>query len=349
MTQNQLLIFFCIFAVIVRVPRIVERWKAPLLRGCEWFFRIPVPHDFVEGPGAAILRVYRLWLFLPWAIELPIAAVLVATHHAMSIFLLAWVITLYTRVNYYWARRWAEGRAQAYAVADTTQPVSAVALSLRPRTLAAYTNKWFEATICLSFGAALCWLLYRYAGIRSWKPLRDPAAALIFGIYLQAGMLMMKRAIVHARTPAPAHDAQHYLEWRDSLRRLTIAIVDYSRVSFSFIPLLAGFVSVTHPWQGSTAQAVSVAFFACFGLLAMAYEWMHRARYIEITRHTRPASFLPVVDLPEGSGLLVFRPSLPIFILSRPKGYTFNLASTTVRFTGLWIAGYAALVIGLAR
>ena len=52
---------------------------------------------------------------------------------------------------------------------------------------------------------------------------------------------------------------------------------------------------------------------------------------------------------PEAARLLCFRPSLPMLLLKGPKGYALNLASAPAKTAGLYIAGYALLIVCLTR
>src|ERR1700732_683203 len=105
MSENQVLILLFVRVAVMRIPRIVERWKAPLLRGPEWFFNTEVGADFMNGPGAAILRRYRWCLAIPWALEVPICAAILANGGKHSYLLTVILcVTLFTRLNYYAAR-----------------------------------------------------------------------------------------------------------------------------------------------------------------------------------------------------------------------------------------------------
>jgi hypothetical protein len=349
MTENQILVLLCVFVVAMRMPRIRERWSAPLLRGPEWFFSVAVKPDFWSGPGAAILRNYRWRLFIPWAIEIPIfVAILIAGRHRY-IFLLILVITLLTRLNYYAARQRAEDQARRFELPGASQPVATVALSLQPRTLGGYTNWWVEAAIGLALGASLAWLGYRYAATRDWQAVRGPLSATIVYIYLQAGLLLIKRALVRARSVAPADNAVQYLAWRESLRRLSTAICDYVRLLCVFGPLVADLQSIVKPWAGSGAEAATMVAVLGAGALATVYEWRRRRQYLEVARQTRPAKFLVLPDIPDAGWLVCFRPSLPVLLLNGPNGYALNLASAPAKVAGLYIVGYAALLVWLTR
>src|SRR5689334_13139476 len=173
MSENQILVLLCFVVVVTRIPRIVERWKAPLLRGPEWFFNVQVATDFLKGPGTAILHNYRWRLFIPWAIEVPICAAILAA--GLNRTYILWVIlgiTLFTRLNYYAARKAAEDQARCIAGTVANETPVAVALSLQPRTLREYMNPWIEAAIVLAMSGSVAWLAYRYATTSDWRVLR---------------------------------------------------------------------------------------------------------------------------------------------------------------------------------
>ncbi len=342
MNENQLLIIFCVFAVITRIPRIVERWKAPLLHSPGCFFSVEVPPDFLAGPGASILRRYRWRLFLPWAVELPIAAGFLAAHHSSYLLPLIAVITLLTRVNYYLDRAAAEKHARPFALPVASQPVSTVSLSLEPRTLRDYTNPWMEAAIAISIGLAFAWLGYRYASLRDWPAIRGPLAMILFYVYIQAGLLLVKRGIVRARYVAPAENAAQHLAWRDSLRRLSAGLCDCARLIFALSPLAALFVSTAN-WGPGAKESAMILF--CMGLAAImiAFEWRRRLQYLEIARRTRPAKLLTMPDVADPLPMLCFQPALPALLLSTPNGYALNLASAAVKTAGFYFGGFAVL------
>lgn len=350
MTENQILLLSWLFlGVGGRIPRIVERWKAPLLSGPGWFFSIQVAPDFLENSGRAILARYRLRLFLPWAVEIPVSVALLVTGHKVAILLVVAVIALLTRLNYYVDRKAAEDQARRFEVPGASKPVVTVALSLRPRTLGAYTNPWIEVPIVLALCGSLAWLVYRYTILGDWHPLHEPLAATLITIYLQIGMLLMKRAFVRARSVAPADNAEQYMAWRDSLRRLSTAVCDYVRLTLVSFPLIADLKSVTDPWQGSVAETGTIiSLFALFAFVTW-HEWRNRLRHLKVARQTKPAKFLVLPDLPDAGGFVCFRPALPMLLLNGPNGYTLNLASAPVRVAGLYVAGYAALWVCLTR
>jgi hypothetical protein len=351
-TENQIVWWLYAFAIATRIPRIVERWRAPLLRGPGWFFNVEAAPDFLEGSGGAILRRYRRRLFLPWAIEVSVCAALLLDGrnlYAMGLIGLIMAVTLLTRLNYIAARRAAENQARRFELPGASHPVSVVALSLHPRTLGDYTNPWIEAAIALALGGSLAWLGYRYAAWPDWQLVRGPFAATVMYIYLQGGVLLIKRAIVRARCVAPADNASQYLAWRDSLRRLATAMCDYVRLVLAFGAVAFDIQSVTNPWAGSAAQRTTTLAVLLAGGLATAYQWRRRVQYLEVARRTRPANFLVLADVQDTGSPVCFRPALPVLLLNGPNGYALNLASAAVKATGLYLAGFATLWVCLTR
>src|SRR5579872_303478 len=326
-----------------RIPRIVERWKAPFLRGAGWFFGVEVAPDFEAGAGASILRRYRLQLFLPWAIELPIVATLLLTGHARYVAIVIAAMTLLTRVNYYAARMMAEGRARKFELcAIQTQSSSTISLSLRPRILRDYTNPWIEIAIAVGIGGSLAWIGVRYLTSGDWHLVRQPFCLTLVYIYLQAGFLLLKRGIIRARYAAPAGDTAQHLAWRESLRRLSAAVCDYSRILFALGPIaIDGFAFRT--WENSGVRmAATGAFMTVFAILTW-LEWKRRREYLDVARRTRPAKLLAMPDLPDPVRIVCFQPARPALLLCGSNGYSLNLASAAVKSAGLYVAGCALL------
>jgi hypothetical protein len=349
MTENQIVWLFWFLGSASRIPRIVERWRSPFLSGPGWFFGVPIAPDFLASGGRGILFRYRLRLFLPWAIEIPLCVVLLVTGHSAAILPTVAVITLLTRVNYYADRKAAEDQARRFEVAGANQPSVAVALSLRPRTLGTYTNVWIESAIAAVLCGSLAWLAYRYTVLGNWHLVREPLAATLISMYLQIGMLLIKRAFVRARTLAPADNAEQYLAWRESLRRLSTAICDYVRLALLCLPLIADLASVTDSWQGSVQQTAAILLVSIVSLAVVWYEWRSRQQHLQVARATRPAEFLMRPDTADAAGLVCFKPYLPMLLLKGPNGYALNLASAPVKTAGLYLAGYALLLVGLTR
>jgi hypothetical protein len=346
MTDNQLFVLLYLFAIATRVPRLKERWAAPLMRGPAWLFDIAVPPDFLRGPGQAILRRYRWRLFLPWAIEIPILAAILLAGRPLQVLWLVVVIALFTRFNYYAARLWAGNQARRFEAPEAARHVSTVALSLEPRNLAGYTKASVEAVIAVALGASFGW--FGYACHVSPDPLWSRLLNwTVINLYLQVGLLLIKAAIVRARSLAPAENTEQYLVWRDSLRRLTTDQCDSVRLLAAFNPLLTAVSAVTLHWNPEAFRWVELPSLFAVTVFAFRHEWRRRREHLEVARRTRPAR-LPV-DTQEQGSFLCFRRGHPALLLRSPTGYALNLASATARMAGLYMAGFAGLWVLLMR
>jgi hypothetical protein len=298
MTELQLVLLYTA-TIVLRIPRIKERWVAPLMRGPEWFFDVGVAPDFLKGPGATLLRNYRWRLFIPWSIEgLALTGLwLTGRNNAINILVLIMGITLFTRFNYYAARLATENRTRRFEQPDANQPTSNVVLSLQPRTLPSYTNWWVEAGIALALSAAAGWLAYLAATSPDPALPRRLVSLLIVNMYGQVGLLLVKSGVIRSGGAAPADNVEQYLAWRESLRRLTTAYAtspDYcSRCSrWWALTLVAG---------GSTRLAATIGFGGAF-ILALGVEWRSRLVHLKVARRTWPAKFplLPAAQKARG-------------------------------------------------
>jgi hypothetical protein len=325
----------------------VERWKAPLLNGPGWFFSVEVPIGFEQNAGRGILTKYRMRIFLPLAIELPIAIAFFLTNHPIGMSSLVMVMTLLTRLAYYANRNSAEKKAGAFRIPGSYRPASAVCLSLEPRSLRDYTNLWMEAAIAASLVGSIASLTC--AGIRAgdWHPQRGAWAVILFAIYVQLGLLLMKRSFVRARSAAPAQNAELYMKWRESLRRLSTAICDILRI-FLVLPVFA--VSVPFLFEGAAAIHRAVLEISILAMLPLGwYEWRTRLAHLKLARSAKPVELLVRPDTTSLDTVVCFRPSLPILLLKGPNGYALNLASAPARTAAAYLAGSALLLAILIR
>ena len=348
MTEDRLFVVFWLICILARIPRIVERWRAPFLCGSGWFFGVQVPTDFLDMSGGAILANYRMRLFLPLAIEIPMSAMLFLTGHQRAIFALVAIATLLTRLVYYANRMTAESAARRFQISGADKPVTSVALSLQPRSLRFYSNPWIEAVIGAALLGSLAWLSFRYAASGDWRSMRMPWTVTLIVIYLQTGLLLMKRGFVRSRCVAPAENAEQYLVWRESLRRLSAALCDYMRLAL-LIPLVMNSVFLTDRFKSGEGRIWMLCLVSVCACMLAWHEWRKRQQHLEIARKTRQSEFLVRRDTATLETLVCFRPLLPMLLLRGPKGYALNLASPPVRTAGLYLAGCALLLAGLTR
>lgn len=336
-----------LLTVAMRYPRLQERWTAPLLRGSEWFFSIAAPPGFLEGPGRGILRGYRMRLFIPWLIELPLLAASLISGHAEYLMWVVLGITLLTRLNFYAARQAAENRARRFEAPEAGAPASTVMLSLQPRTAGNYTNRWVEAIVAVSFAGAFAGLGYLYATSPDQHLTMWLLGWTIFQCYLQFGVLLIKRAIISAPTVAPASNAEEYLAWRESLRRFSTWMCDTMRMIMVPGVLIGIVFAIYKPRLG--AGAMNAILLGLFGgvVIVCWYEWRRRSAHLEVARRTKPAKLPALPGVP--SQLICFQPGYPMLLLRNANGYALNLASVPAKLAGVYIAGFAGLCIWLVH
>jgi len=345
MTVDQYLVLLYLFTIVLRYPRLQERWTAPLLRGTDWFFNVAVPPDFIDGPGRGILRRYRMRLFIPWVLEIPILTVLVISGHQRYIALLIIGITLFTRFNYYAARQASQNMALPFELPATREPVSQVALSLQPRTQGTYTNFWVEAIIAIAFAGSLAWLGYSYVTSPESHRMTWLLSWSIFLFYGQVGLLLIKRAIVSAPTVAPASNAEQYLAWRESLRRFSTWLCDSLRVMLVPALLANDILAIGAPrLHGGTLAAIMLGLCGPMAVIAW-YEWRRRNAHLEVARRTKPAKLPGLPGVP--ARLICFQPAYSMLLLRSVNGYALNLASAPAKLAGLYIAGFVGLCVWL--
>ncbi|MBZ5525348.1 MAG: hypothetical protein LAP21_24235 [Acidobacteriia bacterium] len=124
MTIFQRLIILYIFFWVVRIRGCVRRWNQPLLRGPEWFFNVHVQPGFYTGAGRKLLHRYWLRMFIPFAIDIPVAAAIFISGHLSWLFWLILGLSALIHINHVYSVALAERQARAFAVPEDEQPVA---------------------------------------------------------------------------------------------------------------------------------------------------------------------------------------------------------------------------------
>src|SRR5579872_3271924 len=103
MSLTQYIVIFYILFWPIRFNGCLRRWRQPLLRGREWFFNVHVQSGFYEGAGKKILRGYFLRMFVPFAVDIPLATTIFLSGHLL---LLQWLVVglaLLIHANHYFS------------------------------------------------------------------------------------------------------------------------------------------------------------------------------------------------------------------------------------------------------
>jgi hypothetical protein len=350
MSKDQTMIFLYVVTWAIHISPFIRRWRLPLLRGTEWFFGVRVQPDFYTGPGQRILRRYHMRMLTPFVMEIPlVAAVLIFGHLQQLVWVMLWR-AVFIHLNQLFSVDLAERQARPFAAEGAEQPVSSVVLSLTPRKLADYTNLKLELAMAVASLATLVWLLHYYFSVPEHHNLR-----LVFGgplvlLYLQAGLLFIKRGIVAWRTPIPQLQAEEHLEAREQARKFYLKVVDWYRILWTaelmVLPLLI---------RGSAASRDRIQTMMLISLLVVSViltVWVERRRNAlqALAKRARPAK-MPEL-LPEAgssSGVLCYQPAIPMLLIRSAHGYSLNLANTRTQLGAAYLAGLAGLLVALLR
>jgi hypothetical protein len=299
---------FYAFFLLIRIPANFKRCRIPLMRGPGYFFNTRVPADFFEGPGRDILRRYRMWIFAPLLFD---AVALVAIYQwgrpIYTVYLALLDIVIVT-LNHMAALKRAIREVKPYEV-EAVQTTSAVTFSLNTRRLRDYTNLKLELVIVLLNAGGFAAL----GG--GWGAL----AALLFLLYLQAGLLLLKCGLIAGRTPLPRENTEQYLQWREAYRRLLTGSCDAVRLMTAAAMLLI--------WAdlGRTELVAGLIV-----VLSVWLVWYGRGlrRFVQLYTSARPVrlpqSLEPVAATPP---VVCYLPETPLSFVRGARGWALNLAN----------------------
>src|SRR5215470_3989378 len=233
MNIEQFSVIYYILFWAIRINGCVRRGRQPLLRGPEWFFNVHVQPDFYTGEGRRILRRYWMRMLIPFAVDIPVAIAIFLSGHLLLLNGLILGLCALIHINHLFSVDRAERQARPFAVPEAERPVASLALSMTPRRLRDYTNRKVEWALALSSMIALAWLARYYLAAPEHHNLR-----LVFGVptlylYLQAGMLLVKRGVVAWRAPVPQAQAAERVEAREETRKYYLRLCDLSRAGAS--------------------------------------------------------------------------------------------------------------------
>lgn len=345
MSPNQSLVIVYILFWAVRINGCVRRGRQPLLRGPEWFLNVPVRPDFYAGAGRRVLRRYWMRMFIPFAVDLPVAtAIFLSGQRSLLPWLILGLCAL-IHINHVVSVDLAERQAQPWALPEAGQPVASMALSLEPRRLRDYTNWTWELALVLSTIVAFSWLVRDYlAAPKLHSPL------LVFGVpalmlYLQAGFLFAKRIVVEWRTPVPQSQAAEHLEAREETRKHYLQQIDWHRAAASasalFWPMLINTSRTNH-------DRLLGAWLSVWMIIAIAAGVRVEIRRKQLRALALRARPVKLPDLLHQSELarwpVCYQPSAPMLLLKGARGYSLNLANRVAPLGAAYLTGLLTLV-----
>jgi len=347
---NQYIVIFYIFFWVIRINGCVRRGRQPLLRGPEWFFNIHVQPGFYSGAGRKILRRYWMRMFIPFVVDIPLAIAIFLTGRLQLLNWLILALAALIHINHMFSVDLAERQARPFALPDAEQPVASIALSLKPRRLRDYTNPKLEWALALSTMVALAWLVRYYFAAPEHHNLR-----LVFGVpalllYLQVGMLFVKRVIVAWRAPVPQAQAAEHMEAREETRKYYLRVCDWNRAATSAAILFWPLRISASPAGLSHLLGAWFAVWLVIAVVIAIWVEIRRKQLVTLALRARPVKLPDFLHQSEIARWQVcYQPSAPMLILKGAHGYSLNLANALTHLGAAYLVGLVALFVLLPK
>lgn len=344
-TLNQQLVIFYVLFWIIRINGCVRRWRQPLLRGPEWFFSVHVQPGFYSSHGKKILHHYWMRMFIPVAVDIPLAT---AIFLSGRLALLGWLVlglSALIHINHLVSVDLAERQARRFAVAEDEQPVASLMFSVTPRRLRDYTNPKLEMALALSTVFVIAWLVRFYLAAPEHHHWRLVFGRPAFFLYIQAGLLFLKRGIVGWRTPIPQEHADQHFKAREEARKFYVRVIEWQRISAAAALLFWPVLLRTSPTQWRLV--FNIWFLVWIGISIALTVWieLERKRLRDLDRRARPAKLPDFLGESGNSRWPVcYEPSAPMLVLKGAHGYSLNLANTLAQIGAGYVAGLITLI-----
>ncbi len=332
-----------------RVNGVVRRARQPHLRGDGWFFDVEVPDGFAQGAERQILREYWIRMLAPIGIELAIWIAALALGPGSWLIWITLAMVPAIHLNHWYNVRAAERKARHFSEPEQPKPVAALGLSLTPRRLKDYSNPSIEWGIGIATVAAAVWLWHIYSAesgrYSAQRVFWYPAVYL----YLQIGVLLVKRVIVSWRSPVPLAQTEEYLAARHAMRRYYLWTCDMNRIA-----LTLGILLYAVPLSMPAAQAKLLldgfgAFWLITCLVLLVCVEHKRKQLAQLCAEVKPVRMPNLMgQVDSAKWPLCYEPELPALLLRGSRGSSVNLASSVALLAMVYLAGIAGLAV-LAR
>lgn len=346
MSVNRQLMIFYAFFWAVRIYGCVRRWRQPLLRGPEWFFKVHVQPGFYIGAGRRILRHYWMRIFIPFAVDIPVATAILISGRTQLLTLLIMALLALIHINHSFSVGLAERQARPFAVPEDEQPVPALVLSLKTRRLRDYTNRQLEAAMALSTFIAFALLVRYYLAAPDHHNLRLVFGGPVLLLYLQLGLLLAKFVVVAWRAPAPQTQADVHMAAREETRKYYLKLCDWMRSIYTilllFWPILLSATQANRERLGTIWFALTLM----LSIVAGIWQEIRRKKLLTVTLQARPVKLPDFLSQTEAAMWpLCYQPAVPMSVLKGARGYSLNLANTLTQVGAAYLAGLVGLMV----
>lgn len=325
-----------LLVVAMRATSFRRRWNMPLLYGPGYFYKLHVGQGFYENTGRKLLQRYHAILLWPYIAELAAFLVIMLRHNYQALTSLCLIAILTTVVNQRVSIALLMRSARKFEEKETDPAPAAISFSLNPRRLADYTNPIFE--IVLASVTTVTLIILAQMG----APMGPPLVML----YLQVGLLLIKKAVVDWRTAAPLENSEVYLEVRERRRKLLLFASDFYRGAVGFVMIKHAAMQVSHNegvrWALQYLYLAGTIACVCFAVVKS-------NELYAMDRKTKPALSrkrrLAVPD-PEGfvaGGFLYFDSDNPAIFVQGPRTVAINAGNHRLLLAATYLIGLLLL------
>ena len=320
----------------IRALKVRGLWKHPLRNGEEFFLAQRVGPGFYREAGAALLRRYRLSLFLPLALDAPVIVWLAATGRYLVLVVEQWIAMIASVVVYNLILVHFSARAAVQPGAADERPATTMHLSMAPRRLRDHTNRWVELAIAACVAASLAVLVYAKVTAGADWHLRHAVSGgvvlTVWLLYLQLGLLLLKTVFVRWRIPLPVRRTEDFRRWRSAWLSYHLRLFDALRLIFVLV-LTAGMTKLLLPDPyPRPAWVALIAFWTVAVLIMIVYLVREQRRLTAVEREIKPVELVkefPPSPVAEGrflaGGLLYFNRDNPQVLVRSAQGIALNL------------------------
>jgi hypothetical protein len=325
-----------LFVVGVRVGSFRRRWNLPLVHGTNYFYRMHVVQGFYEGAGRALLQRYRALLLWPYVVESVVLVMLLLRNNYHSLPTLCLVGIIASVLNQRLSLALVTRSAGKFEEKEVDPAPAALTFSLNPRRLSDYTHPGFEIVLASVATITLIVLAQMHAAM-------GPPLVML---YLQIGLLMLKKAIVDWRSAAPLEDSEIYLEVRERRRKLLLFCCDFYRGAVGFVMIKQAVLQLT---SGENARWMLQSLYLALSIGCVWFAIVKTNELYAMYRKTKPTLSrkrrLAIPD-PDGfvaGGFLYFDSDNPAFFVQGPRTVAINAGNYRLLLAATYLLGLLLL------
>jgi hypothetical protein len=329
-------LFTYLLVVAMRATTFRRRWDMPLLYGPNYFHKLRVGQGFYENTGRKLLQLYHAILLWPYFAEFAALLVIVFRHRYQALTSLCLIAIFTTVVNQRVSLALLMRSAKKFEEKEVDPAPAAVSFSLNPRRLADYSNPIFE--IVLASVTTVTLIVLAQIG----APMGPPLLIL----YLQIGLLLIKKMGVDWRSAAPQENSEIYLEVRERRRKLLLFACDFYRGAAGFVMIKQAAMQHTHNegvrWALQYLYLAGSIVCVCFAVVKTNELYaMYRKTKPTLSRKRRLA--VPDPDGFVAGGFLYFDSDNPAFFVQGPRTVAINAGNYRLLLAATYLLGLLLL------